>query len=135
MSDLSNPFVMLTYYRRLFPFDTLFKWLNHDPTSLFPLHVLCPLQADAFERIAEPTQQFTHREFAMNLPNEVYIRYCSYANAEEMKKDVIRLNPARFEIGPVYTGRVRSRFERRAQVGGRRRADAFAMHSRRTRKY
>lgn len=45
----------------------------------------------------------------MNLPNDVYIRYCSYANAEEMKKDVVRLNPARFEIGPVYSARVSRR--------------------------
>ncbi|ORY92646.1 hypothetical protein BCR35DRAFT_298123 [Leucosporidium creatinivorum] len=84
MSDLSNPFVMLTYYRRCFPFKQLFLWLNHGQV---------------------PTRQFTHREFAMNLPNDVYIRYNSYANAEEMKKDVVRLNPARFEIGPVYSGR------------------------------
>lgn len=29
MSDLSNPMVMLTYYRRLCPFKQLFLWLNH----------------------------------------------------------------------------------------------------------
>jgi hypothetical protein len=34
------------------------------------------------------------------------VRYKSFANAEEMKKDVVAHNPTRFEIGPVYTGRV-----------------------------
>lgn len=28
MSDLSNPWIMLTFYRRLFPFKHLFEWLN-----------------------------------------------------------------------------------------------------------
>lgn len=42
----------------------------------------------------------------MTLANDVYIRYQSFANAEEMQKEVVRLNPARFEIGPVYSGRV-----------------------------
>lgn len=34
MSDLKNPMVMLTYYRRLFPFRPLFKWLNHGEGKL-----------------------------------------------------------------------------------------------------
>lgn len=112
MSDLSNPFVMLTYYRRCFPFKDLFLWLNHGQGEIS----LCSSSRRARAHLATrlppspvPTRQFTHREFAMNLPNDVYIRYCSYANAEEMKKDVVRLNPARFEIGPVYSARVSRR--------------------------
>lgn len=42
----------------------------------------------------------------MTLANDVYLRYQSFPNAEEMQKEVVRLNPARFEIGPVYSGRV-----------------------------
>ena len=53
-----------------------------------------------------PTRNFTHREFALTLPNDVYIRYNSFANADEMKAQIVRMNPARFEIGPVYSGRV-----------------------------
>ncbi|KAM0787717.1 hypothetical protein ACM66B_003776 [Microbotryomycetes sp. NB124-2] len=88
MSDLSNPFVMLTYYRRLLPFKQIFLWLNHSQV---------------------PSKQFTHREFAMTLKEEVYLRYNSYADAEEFKKDILKHNPTRFEIGPVYTARPKDR--------------------------
>ena len=53
-----------------------------------------------------PSKNFTHREFAFTLANEAYLRYLSFATPEDLKKEVVRLNPARFEIGPVYTGRV-----------------------------
>lgn len=75
---------MLAYYRHLFPFKQLFHWINQD-------HL--------------PNRQWTHREFAFTLQNDVYLRYNSFANADELKKEVLRLNPARFEIGPVYSGR------------------------------
>lgn len=39
MSDLSNPFVMLTYYRRCFPFKDLFLWLNHGQ-GVYPFQTL-----------------------------------------------------------------------------------------------
>lgn len=41
LSDVSNPLVMLTYYRNLFPFKPLFLWLNQD-TSAFPLSLSLP---------------------------------------------------------------------------------------------
>lgn len=79
--------VMLTYYRRLYPFKPIFGWLNHDHT---------------------PTRLFTHREWAFTLPGDVYLRYNSFSNAEDLKKQVCQLNPSRFEIGPVYSARVRT---------------------------
>lgn len=85
MGDLSNPMVMRTYYSRLLPWKTMFLWLN---------------QSHA------PTRQFTHREFAFTLQNEAYLRYQSFSTAEELKHEVLRLNPSRFEIGPMYSGRV-----------------------------
>jgi DNA primase small subunit len=54
-----------------------------------------------------PTRQWTHREFAFTLQGDIYLRYNSFNNADEMKKEVIRLNPSRFEIGAVYSARVR----------------------------
>ncbi|BGP16015.1 hypothetical protein JCM10213_005434 [Rhodosporidiobolus nylandii] len=88
MGDLSNPMVMRTYYSRLFPFKQLFLWLN---------------QAHA------PTKQWTHREFAFTLQNEAYLRYQSFTTAEDLKNEIIRLNPSRFEIGPEYSGRPNAR--------------------------
>ena len=79
--------VMLAYYQRLFPFKKLFLWLNHDQT---------------------PSRQWTHREFAFTLQNDAYLRYNSFSTAEDLKKEVLRLNPSRFEIGPVYSARVSS---------------------------
>ena len=81
-----TPEVMLAFYRRLYPFKSIFTWLNHEHA---------------------PTKLFTHREFAFTLQGDVYLRYNSFANAEELKKQVCSYNPTRFEIGPVYSARVR----------------------------
>ena len=83
--DSSSPQALLTFYRRLYPFKSLFNWLNHEPV---------------------PTRRFTHREFAFTLQGDIYIRYYSFANAEELKKQIVQLNPSRFEIGAVYSARV-----------------------------
>jgi len=80
--------VMLTFYRRLYPFKSIFLWLNHEHT---------------------PTRLFTHREFAFTLQRETYLRYNSFNNAEDLKKQVCALNPTRFEIGPVYSARPRDK--------------------------
>ncbi|PPQ89497.1 hypothetical protein CVT25_012169 [Psilocybe cyanescens] len=95
-SDAPNrptPELMLAFYRRLYPFKTLFNWLNHD-------HV--------------PNRLFTQREIAFSLPGDVYIRYNSFNTADDLKKQVCQLNPTRFEIGPVYSARPRDRKTLRA---------------------
>ncbi|CAA7259208.1 unnamed protein product [Cyclocybe aegerita] len=83
-----SPEVMLTFYRRLYPFKTIFNWLNHEHA---------------------PSRLFTHREFAFTLQGDVYLRYQSFNNADELKKQVCQLNPTRFEIGPVYSARPRDK--------------------------
>jgi len=83
--DSASPEVMLAFYRRLYPFKSIFHWLNHEHT---------------------PTKQFTHREFAFTLAGDIYLRYNSFSNAEELKKQIIKHNPTRFEIGAVYSARV-----------------------------
>ncbi|GLB37291.1 putative eukaryotic-type primase small subunit family protein [Lyophyllum shimeji] len=80
----TSPEVMLTFYRRLYPFKSIFNWLNHEHA---------------------PTRLFTHREFAFTLQGDVYLRYQCFRTAEELKKQVCQLNPTRFEIGPVYSFR------------------------------
>lgn len=89
-NDSTEPMAMLAFYKRLLPFKSLYTWLNRD----------MPHQV---------TKNFTHREFAFTLLNDVYIRYNSFANWEEWKKEVVRLNPARFEIGPVYSAKPKDR--------------------------
>lgn len=53
-----------------------------------------------------PTNLFTHREFAFTLAGDIYLRYNSFNGPEDWKKETCRLNPVRFEVGPVYTARV-----------------------------
>ncbi len=80
-----TPELMLALYRRLYPFKSIFNWLNHE---------------------LSPTKLFTHREFAFTLAGDVYLRYNSFQTADDLKKQVLALNPTRFEIGPVYSARV-----------------------------
>ncbi|GAO50334.1 hypothetical protein G7K_4463-t1 [Saitoella complicata NRRL Y-17804] len=87
-ASYSDPEVMLAFYSRLFPYRYLFQWLNHSPS---------------------PTKSFTHREFAFTLQNDAYLRYLAFSDAAALKKDVLKLNPSRFEIGPVYTANPRDR--------------------------
>ncbi|KAL1406589.1 p48 polypeptide of DNA primase [Vanrija albida] len=84
----SSPQVMQAFYRRLFPYKPFFKWLN---------------QGDV------PSKLWTHREFAFTIENDVYIRYNSFNTAYDFQKEVLRLTPSRFEIGPQYSARPRDR--------------------------
>ncbi|KIK68885.1 hypothetical protein GYMLUDRAFT_34880 [Collybiopsis luxurians FD-317 M1] len=85
-TDPTSEEVLLTFYRRLYPFKQLFKWLNRGP-----------------ERMEKESRLFPYREFAFTLRNESYLRYNSYPSDVEMKKHVCLLVPLRFEIGPVYS--------------------------------
>ena len=79
---------MIAFYQRLFPFRYLFQWLNHS---------------------VKPSNDFLNREFAFTLPNDAYLRYQSFSTGDLLRKDILRLNPSRFEIGPVYTANPRDR--------------------------
>ncbi|KAF4629008.1 hypothetical protein G7Y89_g9141 [Cudoniella acicularis] len=87
-SRASDTDVMRSFYQRLFPWRYLFQWLNHSPT---------------------PSSDFGHREFAFTLQNDIYLRYQSFPTSDLLRKDVLRLMPSRFEIGPIYTTNPRDR--------------------------
>ncbi|KAL5337344.1 hypothetical protein BJX70DRAFT_370147 [Aspergillus crustosus] len=80
--------IMLAFYQRLFPFRYLFQWLNHGIV---------------------PTPDFGNREFALTLQDDRYLRYQSYSTADLFRKDILKMNPSRFEIGPVYNRNPRDR--------------------------
>ena len=61
----------------------------------------------AAQAAAHPTRLFTHREFAFTLPGDIYMRYNSFGTAEDFRREILRLNPERFEVGPVYSAKVR----------------------------
>lgn len=79
---------MRAFYQRLFPYRYLFQWLNH---------------------ASAPTADFSNREFAFTLPNDVYLRYQSFASHDLFRKQCVALIPSRFEIGPVYSTNPRDR--------------------------
>lgn len=86
--DYTDPNIMLQYYTRLFPFRPLFLWLNASP---------------------QPSPRFANREFAFTLSNSAYLRYQSYPSHDLLRRDILKLNPSRFEIGPEYSTNPRDR--------------------------
>jgi DNA primase small subunit len=88
---------MNTFYKRLFPYRPFFKWLNQGDGELCIRHELTLLV---------PGKLWTHREFAFTIAGDVYIRYNSFNTAYDFQKEVLRLTPSRFEIGPQYSARV-----------------------------
>lgn len=90
--DYADPNIMLQYYSRLFPFRALFLWLNASPS---------------------PSSRFANREFAFTLSNStgesIYLRYQSYPTHDLLRRDILKLNPVRFEIGPEYNTNPRDR--------------------------
>ncbi|KAG1869972.1 prim-pol domain-containing protein [Suillus subluteus] len=94
----TSPEVMLQFYRMLYPFKSIFTWLNQEHT---------------------PKDLFTNREFAFTLQGDVYLRYNCFSNAEELKKQVCALNPTRFEIGPMYSSRPSERKLARSVKSGK----------------
>ncbi|KAI8145575.1 hypothetical protein BJV82DRAFT_643764 [Fennellomyces sp. T-0311] len=75
---------MRVFYDRFFPFKPYFNWLNYGH---------------------EISSYFTHREFSFTLRNDVYIRYNSFSDIENMKKEIRRLQPVKIDIGAVYNVR------------------------------
>ncbi|KAL1916943.1 uncharacterized protein VTP21DRAFT_5140 [Calcarisporiella thermophila] len=80
--DESNPSLLLRlFYQRFFPYRQYFQWLNYEMV---------------------PTKTFQNREFSFQLQNEAYLRYQSFDNMEELKKEIERLQPVKIDIGAVY---------------------------------
>ncbi|KAI7890728.1 uncharacterized protein EV154DRAFT_510808 [Mucor mucedo] len=81
--NMDDPvFLYRMFYRSFFPYKTYFHWLNYDIT---------------------PARSFTHREFSFTLANDIYLRFKSFPNGDALKKEIERLQPAKIDIGAVYS--------------------------------
>ncbi|XP_022093945.1 DNA primase small subunit-like isoform X1 [Acanthaster planci] len=78
------PDLLPVYYKRLFPYNQYFRWLNYGgvPKSYFP-----------------------NREFSFTLKDDIYIRYQSFADQSEMEKEIQKRCPYKIDIGAVFTHR------------------------------
>lgn len=55
-----------------------------------------------------PKTYFVHREFSFTLKDDVYLRYQSFADQQELEKEILKRNPYKIDIGAVFTHKVPS---------------------------
>ncbi|KAL3854333.1 hypothetical protein ACJMK2_013607 [Sinanodonta woodiana] len=80
----SLPDLLPIYYKRLFPYSPYYRWINY---------------GGAFKNY------FTHREFSFTLKDDVYIRYQSFSDQQDLEKEIQKRCPYKIDIGAVFTHR------------------------------
>lgn len=75
---------------RLFPYDALFNWLSYgnDPKS----------GSDAVDK-----DFFSHREWSFTIEDDIYIRYQSFKDKDELIAAIQKRQPHKIDIGAVFT--------------------------------
>jgi DNA primase small subunit len=72
------------YYSRLFPFDMLHQWLSYGKQQIF-----------------------SHREFSFTIEpvpgEEIYIRYQSFQNKNDLAQAVNKRRPIKIDIGAIFS--------------------------------
>lgn len=78
---------MRIYYDSLFPAESMMKWLAYGNDLKHP-------QAD--------TGFMQRREFCFTLPGDVFVRYQSFKDDKELRKELKSKLPSKIDIGPVF---------------------------------
>jgi DNA primase small subunit len=97
------PTLMPSYYSWLFPHDVMTKWLQYGNDSKHP-------QADA--------TYFQRREFCFTLDGDVFVRYQSFKNGQDLRGAIQKRVPSKIDIGPVYNVDPQKRAAYANQGGG-----------------
>ena len=76
---------------RLFPYTEMFNWLSYgqDPHST----------DNAIDK-----DYFSHREWSFTIEDDIYIRYQSFKDKDEMIAAIQKRQPHKIDIGAVFTG-------------------------------
>ncbi|XP_024514934.1 DNA primase small subunit isoform X1 [Selaginella moellendorffii] len=85
---LCNPELLSLYYRRIFPFAEMYKWLSYGNDGKHP---------------SCDSSFFGRREFSFTLENDIYLRYMSFRDASEFEATVCEKRPQKIDIGAVYS--------------------------------
>ena len=75
------------YYNRLFPYDTYMKWINGSG------------------QVPVDKQYVSKREFSFTLADDIYLRYLSFSNAQELKTEMVKRIPHKIDIGAVFNAK------------------------------
>ncbi|XP_045613645.1 DNA primase small subunit [Procambarus clarkii] len=78
------PDLLPVYYRRLFPYSQYYTWLTYGQA---------------------PKNYFQKREFSFTLADDIYLRYQSFKDEEDMEKEIKKHCPHKIDIGAVYSFR------------------------------
>ena len=85
-SVLYSPELLQMYYSRLFPYCFLHKWLSYGETD---------------------ATVFSRREFSFTLEpvpgEEIYIRYQSFNNQQELQQAILKRRPTKIDLGAVFS--------------------------------
>ena len=75
---------------RLFPYDAMFNWLSYGND---------PSKDNILDR-----NLFPNREWSFTIADDIYIRYQSFQNKQEMIAAIKKRQPHKIDIGAVFTG-------------------------------
>ncbi len=79
--------LMPLYYKHLFPAETMMKWLAYGNDS---------------KRPSADNGFMQRREFCFTLEGDVFARYQSFKNSEDLRKALRQKVPTKIDLGPVF---------------------------------